>query len=207
MITIFNNSTFDKSKMICHSGGAEGSDTYWEVIGQKWGVITKAYSYKTKSHKSPNKVEITDSDYNEGILRVEDANKILCRTGISKYMNLLARNWAQVKYSDEVFAIGTFINVGEKNSKGYLNKGKLQIVDGGTGYATTMAILSQKPVFLFDQLRLKWYKWSFSIDKFVELGETPKINCENFAGIGTRQLSSDGKLAIEDVYNKTFNIK
>ena len=45
-------------------------------------------------------------------------------------MNLLARNWAQVKYSDEVFAIGTIVKSGSKNEKGYYNKSKFDVVDG-----------------------------------------------------------------------------
>ncbi len=55
-------------------------------------------------------------------------------------MSLFARNWAQVKYSKQVFAIGTIIKAGEKSAKGYKNKSKSDVVDGGTGYAVMMAI-------------------------------------------------------------------
>ena len=106
MIDIFDKKPIDLANIICHSGGAEGSDTAWEKIGEKFGVKTKAYSYKTKVHTSPNKVEISDEDYKEGISEVNKANKFLNRYGIHKYMNLLARNWAQVKYSKQIFAIG-----------------------------------------------------------------------------------------------------
>ena len=206
MINFFDiNEELDLTNVVCHSGGADGADTCWETLGQKWGVKTKAYSYKTKGHKSPNKVEISEEDYIEGIEQVKRANKFLCRFGIEKYMNLLARNWAQVKYSKEIFAIGTFIEPGQKNDRGYTNKSKLQIVDGGTGYATMMAIINQKPVFLFDQVRDKWFKWSFLTESFVQLDQCPKIGFQDFAGIGTRQLCSNGIMAINDVYKKTFD--
>lgn len=191
----------------CHSGGASGSDTEWEVKGYPYSVKTFAYSYKTKSHKSPNKVEISDEDYLEGVNEVNQANKYLNRYGIHKYMNLLARNWAQVKYSKQIFAIGTIIKPGEKNSKGYVNKGEYEIVDGGTGYAVMMGINNGKDVFVFDQLKNKWYNWSYSSMSFIEMEETPDITEEDFAGIGTRELKENGKKAIEDVYKKTFNIK
>ena len=115
MIDIFDNKKLDLSNIVCHSGGAVGSDTEWEIIGQEFGVKTKAYSYKTPKHESVNKVEISEEDYKEGVEEINKANKWLNRYGIHKYMNLLARNWSQVKYSDEVIAIGYIVKKGEKN--------------------------------------------------------------------------------------------
>ena len=133
MIDIFEN-TIDLNNITCHSGGADGSDSYWESIGAKYGVKTKAYSYKTSYHKSLNKIEISDSDYQEGVHEINKANKHMDRFGINKYMNLLARNWPQVKYSSQIFAIGTIVDPGKKTPKGYYSKSKIQTVDGGTGY-------------------------------------------------------------------------
>jgi len=135
MIDIFGNPPIRLDKLVCHSGGAIGSDTYFETIGDNYGVKTKAYSYKTKYHTTENKVEISDSDYEEGVKEITKANRVLSRYGIHKFMNLLARNWSQVKYSDEVFAIGTIVEPGKKGSKGFYNKSEFQVVDGGTGYA------------------------------------------------------------------------
>ena len=142
MIDLFENPQINITNITCHSGGAEGSDTYWEKIGQEFGVKTKAYSYKTKYHQSTNKVEITDNDYQEGIIEVTKANTILGRYGISKFMNLLARNWAQVKYSKQIFAIGQIVIPGDRGSRGYQSKSKFQTVDGGTGYAIQMGNIS-----------------------------------------------------------------
>jgi len=207
MIDIFDKKPIDLANIICHSGGAEGSDTAWEKIGEKFGVKTKAYSYKTKVHTSPNKVEISDEDYKEGISEVNKANKFLNRYGIHKYMNLLARNWAQVKYSKQIFAIGTIIKPGEKNSKGYYNKGKYDIIDGGTGYAVQMGINNEREVFVFDQVRDKWFRWSYSTLKFVEIKDIPTITNNDFAGIGTRELEPNGLKAIRDVYDKSIKNK
>jgi len=207
MIDIFDKKPIDLANIVCHSGGAEGSDTAWEKIGEKFGVKTKAYSYKTKVHTSPNKVEISDEDYKEGISEVNKANKFLNRYGIHKYMNLLARNWAQVKYSKQVFAIGTIIKPGEKNSKGYYNKGKYDIVYGGTGYAVQMGINNEREVFVFDQVRDKWFRWSYSTLQFVEIKDIPVITNNDFAGIGTRELEPNGLKAIRDIYEKSLKNK
>jgi hypothetical protein len=205
MIDIFGNLPIDLTKIVCHSGGAEGSDTVWENKGTIYGVKTKAYSYKTKYHTTDNKVEISDSDYEEGVKAIQTANKTLGRFGIHRFMNLLARNWAQVKYSDEVFAIGHIIEPGKKCKKGYYNKSEFQIVSGGTGYAVQMAIDNTKTVYVFDQEKDKWFRWSYTSLSFRELKGTPVITSENFAGIGTREIKPNGILAIEEVYKLTFN--
>lgn len=204
MIDIFDKKPLDLSRLTCHSGGAEGSDTYWESIGKKYGVKTKAYSYKTKYHSSSNKIEISEEDYLEGIDEVNKANKWLGRFGIHKYMNLLARNWAQVKYSKEVFAIGSIVDPGKRGSRGYYSKSKYQTVDGGTGYSIMMGINNNRLIYVFDQKQLKWFRWSYTSMLFIELKEVPVIGSQDFAGIGTREITKDGIKAIEDVYLNTF---
>ena len=206
MIDIFKNS-LDLSKVRCHSGGAAGADTEWEERGLVRGVQTFAYSYKTKYHDSPSKVEISEEDYQEGVAMISKANRTLGRYGISKYMNLLARNWAQVKYSSQVFAIGSIVKAGEKSAKGYKNSAKQDVVDGGTGYAVQMAIDAEKEVFVFDQDRDAWHRWSYNSMRFVPMKECPVITEQDFAGIGTREIRANGIAAIEEVYEKTFSEK
>jgi hypothetical protein len=111
-----------------------------------------------------------------------------------------------VKYSDEVFAIGTIVEPGKKCSKGYYNKSKFQVVDGGTGYACMCAINNIKSLYVFDQDKDKWFRWSYTSLKFIEVKKILKINFENFAGIGTRKIKPNGIKAIEDLYKRTFHL-
>jgi hypothetical protein len=205
MIDIFDKIPLNLTKIVCHSGGAQGADTYFETIGESYGVKTKAYSYKTKYHSSDNKVEISQEDFIEGMDEVNRANKVLGRFGIHKYINLLARNWAQVKYSKEVFAIGSIVEPGAKGNKGYYNKSKYQVVDGGTGYACQMAVNNDRDVYVFDQNKDKWFRWSYTALRFIEIVE-PSITYQDFAGIGTREIKPNGIKAIEELYKKTFNL-
>lgn len=205
MIDIFDKIPLNLTKIVCHSGGAQGADTYFETIGESYGVKTKAYSYKTKYHSSKNKVEISQEDFIEGMDEVNRANKVLGRFGIHKYINLLARNWAQVKYSKEVFAIGSIVEPGAKGNKGYYNKSKYQVVDGGTGYACQMAVNNDRDVYVFDQNKDKWFRWSYTALRFIEIVE-PSISYQDFAGIGTREIKPNGIKAIEELYKKTFNL-
>jgi hypothetical protein len=184
----------------------KGQIFFFETIGEKYGVKTKAYSYKTSYHNSKNKVEISEEDFKEGVIQIINANKVLNRYGIQKYMNLLARNWAQVKYSDEIFAIGSILEPGKKGSKGFYNKSNIQVVDGGTGYCCQCAINNLRKVYVFDQVKLKWFRWSYTSIRFIQVEESLAITTEDFAGVGTREITPDGIKAIEDLYKMTFGI-
>lgn len=167
-----------------HSGGAVGSDYQWGKQGEKYGVVSLHYWHGKKTPYG--NYEISEKDFEEGKKHVLKANKTLKRKP-EKYMDLLARNYIQVKNSDAVFAIADKI---EKN-----------IVSGGTGWAVQMAIEDKKPVFVFLQHIDKWVT-------YVETGWmyypfTPKLTI-NFAGIGTRQINDAGIKAIEEVYKETF---
>lgn len=170
-----------------HSGGAKGSDTYWGEVGKKYGVGSNHYhaiGAKTPSGNTP----ISEEMLKEADPHLKKANETLKRTypTSNEYVNnLLRRNWWQVKNSDAVFAVG------------HLVRG---IVEGGTGWAVQMAIDNGKPVYVFDQVRNKWYK---NINNKWNESEVP-ILTKNFAGIGTRELNDTGRKAIEAVYEKTF---
>lgn len=192
---------------INHSGGAVGSDSYWGEIGEQYSVTSNHY-YHGQGTPEGNK-EISQQDYEEG--RFESA-KAAKRNWGYQYSTMkddrLIRNWAQVKYADAIFAIGHIVQPGEKAFQNQRNDTRTAIspmVTGGTGYAVGMAILHNKPVYVFDQQDGKWYRWDTSANNFVE-SDTPTLT-KNFAGIGTRELNEVGKQAIRDVYEKTFGKK
>ena len=68
-----------------------------------------------------------------------------------------------------------------------------------------MAINNGKFVYVFDQDKDKWFRWSYTSLKFIEVTKPLKISYENFAGIGTREIKPNGILAIQEVYNLTFS--
>ena len=172
-----------------HSGGAKGSDSYWDEIGREHGFNNHIhYWYKKMNPKSEPQHQVTEEDYLEGVKMIERANLTLKRQNINKYMHLLARNWSQVKYSDSIYAIG-FI---QKNMKS---------VKGGTGWAIAMSIDSEKDTYIFDQDKEKWFYWDYNNKKFLTC-VTPSLT-KNYAGIGSREISESGINAIRNVYKKT----
>ena len=184
-----------------HSGGAVGSDSYWGHIGEQYGVVSNHYYYGEKTPEG--NFEISPEDYEEG--RYESAKAANYNWGYQYETmkdNRLIRNWAQVKYSDAIFAIGHLVRPGEKisNKKNETRVAVNACVQGGTGYAVAMAILNGKPVYVYDQERKQWYK---NIEGKWFISDIPVLT-ENFAGVGTRELNEFGKKAIEDVYLSTL---
>lgn len=181
---LIKNSDYEPNYYVNHSGGAVGSDSYWGAIGEKYGVVSEHYYY---GNKTPNgNHQITQEQFEEGKEHVLKANETLHRRP-DAYMNLLSRNYAQVKNADAIFAVG------------HLKNG---IVDGGTGWAVQMAIDDNKPVYIYDQVRKQWF--SNINGQWQVFSGIPKLT-KNFAGIGTRELNQDGKDAIKQVYENTFN--
>ena len=200
------------SDYVNHSGGAKGSDIAWDKIGKNYGMVKNNHYYsgdKSDNNAPSSNVKISERDFEEGAVESAKAAK---RNWGYRYTRMkdsrLVRNWAQVKYSDAIYAIGKIVKAGEAifpNQKGDIRKAEAPSVTGGTGYAVGMAIIHKKPVYVFNQeegsYAIGWYKWDNSKNDFVKV-DTPVLT-KNFAGIGTREINAKGVQAIKDVYKKT----
>lgn len=178
-----------------HSGGAIGSDSVWDEIGQKYGVQRRIhYHHEDKPSTALKNTRISEEDFERGKQLVEAANQYLNRRP-GQYMNILSRSAINADKADSIFAIGKLL--GTKMSDGRIIGG---IVDGGTGWAVEVGLMQNKPVYVFsDGL---WYKGVYNQHIFTPLDGIPVLT-PNFAGIGTRQITEDGRKAIERVYNKS----
>jgi len=187
----------DYSNYTNYSGAAEGGDTVWENIGKEFG-LGKQVNYRPEDLKKLTEEQLKEVEdaYQKAV--VDLGRKPLDKNTFSG--GLVRRDYLQAKAADAVFAISTIINPGEKDKKGYVNKTNKQVVEGGTGYAVQMAINLDKPVYVFDQIKNKWFVWDNN--NFVKT-DTPTLT-KKFAGIGTREINENGKIAIKNVYQ---NIK
>lgn len=179
-----------------HSGGANGSDSYWDQIGKEFGVTDHRHYWHATRTPAGN-VELTDEQIEEAWPHVLRANRTLKRYKPERFKSLLARNYYQVLNADAIYAIGQLDR---------------KIVQGGTGWAVQMAIDCGKPVFLFDQYQNKWKKLSRKQNTglvpngyhtHVEDTTCPTLT-PHFAGIGSRKITPQGIQAIRDVYQNTF---
>lgn len=185
-----------------YSGGAIGSDTEWGNVANEYS-LGKIVHYRPESLYALNAQQLQEVEtaYTAATNRL--GRKLLDANSYTG--KLVRRDYLQVKSADGVFAIGRIYRPGEKNSKGYVVRSTIPSVDGGTGYAVQMAIDMHKPVHVYEQMYKQWYMFDYNENTFIAEG-TPVLTT-NFAGIGTRQLSEDGKQAIRDVFEKTFGKK
>lgn len=211
-----------------HSGGAAGADTKWDEIGQEFGPVKFNHYYtgerSAKNAPKGNK-DITGLPIaNEGASKVAQAARAMWGNNVDGKIvpysrptmsdQRLIRNWAQVFYSDAVFAIAPIGKTGDYWSEDMSKPvGERRVlakdaVQGGTGYAVEMAIQAGKPVYVYNDPNAKaqsdlpkgWYTWDGS--QFVAV-ETPMLT-RNFAAIGSRGMSAEAEQAIRDVYKNTF---
>lgn len=93
----------------------------------------------------------------------------------------------QINNTDAIFVVGNLKN---------------GVVEGSIGQFVQVAIDENKPIYVYDQMRKQWFsningQWSV-------FSGVPKLT-KNFAGISARELNNDGKDAIKQVYENTFN--
>lgn len=180
-------------KRIHYSGGAEGADIAWDEIG-KQHLDQESRHFYVRGYKTTygniGVLETPLADEADLWLLKAKAQFLPNRQFPSKnrFVNaLLRRNYLQVCNTDAVFAISSFHKDGT--------------VKGGTAWAVYMAILMDKPVFVFDQTKEKWYLY-LGMGIWHQEEDIPTLT-QKYTGIGTRELNEAGKKAIEDVILKS----
>lgn len=201
-----------------NSGGAYGSDTYWDVIGRQFG-LTNINHFRPADNQRLSKT-LRDRNVKPFSITHEQSNyareQIKQLTGMELPYDvggeLLARNFYQVDKSDGVFAIANITS-------------SYKAVQGGTNMAVQVGIKQGKPVHVYDLNTESWYQYNQSTGRF-EVEDTPVLT-KSFAGVGTRNIQNykvnkngqwvdregyvgyDKALkaanAIKAVYQKTFN--
>ena len=73
-------------------------------------------------------------------------------------------------------------------------------VKGGTGWAVELAKLFNRPLSVYDQAKDHWYTWK----QGAWVQENPKISHDTFVGSGTRNLSENGRQAINRLFEEAF---
>lgn len=181
-------------KGVVHSGGAKGADTVWQDEALAAGYDVQAHTFEGAHKLNPKRVEHTAEELAQADEWAKRANRTLGRTWPPRsdfVANLIRRNFFQVKDSDQVVAIGRI-----KEKPGF-PRGQLE-VEGGTGWAVQFGIDMDKPVYIFDQLRKKWFTWDKGERNFVE-SAMPEPS-PAFAGVGSRDLKPSGRKAIKQFF-------
>lgn len=172
---------------VLHTGGAKGADTIFQRAAEEAGHKVRAYSFAGHARGNKSRIELSSKHLEVADKHLHRANQTLRRkfpTSNSYVNNLLRRNLYQVKDSDQIIAVAP------------ISKGQ---VEGGTAWATQMGIDMGKPVFVFDLNKNQWMTWGGQ--SFIRSSK-PTLSA-NYAGVGSRNITSPGAKAIKDLFGKS----
>ncbi|MGC9196009.1 MAG: hypothetical protein ACP5IL_11210 [Syntrophobacteraceae bacterium] len=177
------------SEFTLYSGGLRGSEVEFGTQAEKWGVKEVTFSYDGhKPSRDRGLVVLGAEELSRGDVSMEIVCMRMNRTyanteTIKKVMQMI---FHMVISGFQVFVIG-FIQPNDT-------------VKGGTGWTVELAKLFNRPLSVFDQSRNGWFSWQDN--SWVE--SLPVIEHKTFVGTGTRNLSEEGKVAIQDLFKRSF---
>jgi hypothetical protein len=181
----------DPAKCVLYSGGAAGTEQFFGALAESWGIEEVNYSFEGHQIERSRGVRVLTSE--------ELVLKDVSLTYVSKLMNreytraplfrkvLQSICW-QVSSGDEVLVVGA---IQLDNT-----------VKGGTGWGAEFAKICNKPLHVFDQPQNAWFFWNQDAWEKVE---NPVIEHTHFAATGTRFLENNGRIAIQDLFARSFS--
>lgn len=178
-----------KENYTLYSGGLKGAETAFGEAAEEWSVKEVNFTFSgQKTNRQKNAVVLSDDDLKRGDISMELVSKMMSRTyyETEKIRKVLQTIFHMINKGHQVFVIGTIL---EDNT-----------VKGGTGWAVELAKLFNRPLSVYDQEKNGWYSWK----QGAWIQDSPMIKHETFVGSGTRNLSENGKKAIEKLFEDTF---
>ena len=175
---------------VLYSGGAAGTEQFFGSLAESWGIEEVNYSFEGHPIERNRGVRVLTSE--------ELALKDVSLTYVSKLMN---REYTRAPIFRKVLqSICWQVSSGEQ----IIVVGAIQpddTVKGGTGWGAEFAKICNKPLLVFDQPRGTWFSWQK--DSWNEV-EKPVIEHAHFAATGTRFLEDNGRIAIQDLFARSF---
>lgn len=182
-----------REESVLYSGGANGAEAEFGAQAQAHGIEEVNYTFEGhRIARSRGLRFLSRDELRQGDVSLAYVSKLLNRTYSDAPLirKVLQTIWYQVISGREIFVVGWINEDGT--------------VRGGTGWGPEFAKICNKPVFVFDQGKDRWFTWAD--DRWVEVaapGE-PRIRHERFTGTGTRFLEENGRRAIRQLFDRSF---
>jgi len=172
-----------------YSGGLVGAEAFFGEMAEKWGIKEVNYTFEgRRMDRAVNAHVLSGEELKRGDISMELVSRMTGRTyyEAEKIRKVLQTIFHMVNSGHQVFVVGTI-----QDDK---------TVKGGTGWAVELAKLFNRPVSVYGQVRKQWYTWR---DNDWQPDE-PRIEHPTFVGSGTRNLTDDGRRAIEQLFLDSF---
>lgn len=188
-MTIHSKKQLDPSKCTLYSGGLKGAEAEFGRNAEAFGLKEVNFSFKGHQMERVKDVHVlSEEELKHGDISMTIVSKRLGKkfSQAERIRRVIQSIFHMVNNGYQVFAIGWINEDGT--------------VKGGTGWAVELGKFFNRPVHVFDQDRNKWFTWKGGA--WVE--EIPAIEHETFVGTGTRYLTEEGKRAIKELFERSF---
>ena len=175
---------------VLFSGAAGGTEAAFGAAAEKHGVAEVNFSFEGHNDKRTRGLRVlTRPELAEGDVSLSYVSRLMHRKykDTPLFRSVLQSIWHQVHHGQEIYVVGQIQDD--------------DTVKGGTGWGAELAKLHNKPLWVFDQARDGWHRWSH--DRW-EACAGPEIGRLRFTGTGTRFLAENGRRAIEELFGRTF---
>mgnify|MGYP001327157217 CR=1 FL=1 len=181
-----------KEECILFSGGIVGAEAEFGLNAERYGIEEVNFTFeghaivRDRGHRM-----LTHDELKSGDVSLEYISNLMNRkfSSTPSFRKILQSIWHQINNGQEVYVIGEILED--------------KTVKGGTGWGAEFAKLCNKPLFVFEQKKNKWFSWN-QVD-WVECKELPVITHIHFTGTGTRFLEDNGKKAIAELFDRSFS--
>ena len=181
------------SDCILFSGGAPGAEAAFGACAETHGVEEVNFTFDGHNIDRHRGVRVLNhEELLAGDVSLEYVSKLMRRryTDSPTLRRILQTLWYQVNNGQEIYVVGAIQDD--------------DTVRGGTGWGAEFAKLCNKPLFVFDQVKDRWCRWSGSAWDTLGGAELPVITHPHFTGTGTRTMQENGKLAIDALFDRSF---
>src|SRR6187401_1285672 len=178
---------------ILFSGGAPGAEAAFGAAAEQHGIEEVHFTFEGhKIERSRGVRVLNHEELLAGDVSLQYVSRLMHRryTEGQTLRKILQTLWYQVNNGQEIYVIGSILDDGT--------------VRGGTGWGAEFAKLCNKPLFVFDQDRDRWFAWKGESWVPCPAGE-PVIRHTHFTGTGTRHLADNGKAAIASLFDRSFS--
>lgn len=176
---------------VLFSGAAGGAEAAFGEAAERRGIEEVNFTFE--GHKDARRRGIrvlTQDELRHGDVSLKYVSRLMHREyrDTPLFKKVLQSIWHQVNQGQEIYVVGKILPDGT--------------VKGGTGWGAEFAKLCNKPLYVYDQDRSGWFRWTG--DAWVDGGE-PVITHPHFTGTGTRFLEDNGRDAIEALFQRSFS--
>ena len=138
----------DRGDYILFSGGAPGAEMAFGENAERLGIEEVNFAFEGHVHVRTRGLRILNhEELRAGDVSLDYVSRLMNRryTDAPTIRKVLQSIWYQVNHGQEIYVIGAVLPD--------------HTVKGGTGWGAEFAKLCNKPLFVFDQDRDRWFAW------------------------------------------------